>query len=444
VVGVVAVAAAAAVVAEATARVPPEPTHPPGDGSDPSPGAGLRRSVLPGGLRIVTESVPTALSVALSVWVEVGGRDESDAEAGTSHVLEHLLFKGTEGRNALDVAIAVDAVGGDMNAFTANEHTTFYARVPAEAFDVGVDVLLDVVAAPALRAADLDGEKGVILEELAAAEDDPEDVCAVRLYESLFVGHPLGREVLGNETTIRSLARDDVESFFRTWYRPANLVVAAAGLLDHDRLVEEVSTRFGGLDPGAAPHRTAPGPDLVAEVVEERGIESAHLAVAWRGLSATDDDRFALSILNHVFGAGPSSRLFQEVRERRGLAYAICSGLSPHVDAGALSVQGAASPDHIDEVRAVVTGLAEELATDGITADELARAKGALRGGAQLSCEDPSSRMMRLGLAESLRGCATPLTQQLDRIDAVTVDDVRRVAARVFSAPHVVSTVVPD
>jgi predicted Zn-dependent peptidase len=331
-----------------------------------------------------------------------------------------------------------------MNAFTANEHTTFYARVPAEALDVGIDVLFDVVAAPALRAADLDGEKGVILEELAAAEDDPEDVCAVRLYESLFAGHPLGREVLGNETTISSLTRDDVASFFRSWYRPANLVVAAAGRLDHDRLVDEVAGRFGALEPGSAPDRTAPGPDIVTEVVEERGIESAHLAVGWRGLPAADEDRFALAILNHVFGAGPSSRLFQEVRERRGLAYAISSGLSPHVDAGALSVQGATSPDHIDEVRTVVTGIAADLAADGVTSEELARAKGALRGGAQLSCEDPSSRMMRLGLAESLRGGAAPLAEQLDRIDAVTAADVLRVASRVFGGTHVVSTVVPD
>ena len=414
-----------------------------GGTSIPSPEEHVQRTVLPNGVRVLTDRLESAQSVACSVWVAVGGRDESDAMSGASHFLEHLLFKGTAERDALAIAVAVDAVGGEMNAFTANEHTAYYARIPATEAHLGVDLLLDVVERPALRAEEFEAERQVILEELAAAEDDPDDVASVRLFECLFPGHPLGREVLGTTESIERLTRDDVASFFAEWYQPTNLVVAAAGDIDHGGLVEEVDRRFGERSAGPAPVRTAPDDRVVTRSAEERPVEIAHLALGWRAVSVNDVDRFALALLNHVFGSGPSSRLFQEVRERRGLTYSISSGVSHHVDAGALSVHCATAVGKVDDLLGMVDGIVTDLRKRGISREELARAKGSLRGGYLMGYEDVGSRMTRLGVAETMRGGITPITEHLARLEAVTHDDVLRVAERVFGTPRVVSSVAP-
>ncbi len=415
-----------------------------GDGTTiPSPGEHVRRTVLPNGVRVLTDHLASAQSVACSVWVAVGGRDEPDPQSGASHFLEHLLFKGTADRDAKDIAIAIDAVGGEMNAFTANEHTAYYARVPATEAYLGIDLLLDVVQRPALRPEEFEAEREVILEELAAADDDPDDVASVRLFESLFPGHPLGREVLGSQASIEALDRDQVADFFTQWYQPTNLVVAASGLIDHDMLVEEVASRFGDAAAGAAPQRTAPVAGVVEEVRTERPVEIAHLALGWRAVSVTDDDRFALALLNHVFGSGPSSRLFQEVRESRGLTYSISSGVSHHVDTGALSVHCASATGKVDDLLSVVDGIVDDLRTHGISREELARAKGSLRGSFLMGYEDVGSRMTRLGVSETMRGGVTPIADHLARLEAVTDADVLRVADRVFGSPRVLSSVAP-
>jgi predicted Zn-dependent peptidase len=377
------------------------------------------------------------------VWVAVGGRDESDPLSGASHFLEHLLFKGTPERDAKAIATAIDAVGGDMNAFTANEHTAYYARVPAAEAYLGIDLLLDVVQRPALRPHEFDGEREVILEELAAADDDPDDVASVRLFECLFPDHPLGREVLGSPETIDALDRDQVAAFFEEWYTPANIVVAAAGDIDHDVLVEEVAHRFGDRAPGPTPVRTPPDDRVVPTSVEGRPVESAHLAMGWRALSVADDDRYALAILNHVFGSGPSSRLFQEVREERGLTYSISSGVSHHVDTGALTVHCATAAGKVDDLISVIESILDDVVEHGISREELARAKGSLRGAYLMSYEDVGSRMTRLGMSEIMRGVVTPIDEHIARIEAVTHDDVRRVARRVFGGDRVLSTVGP-
>lgn len=414
-----------------------------GGTSIPPPDEHVRRTVLDNGVRILTDHSATAQSVACSVWVAVGGRDEPEERAGASHFLEHLLFKGTAERDAKSIAVAIDAVGGEMNAFTANEHTAYYGRVPATEAYLGLDLLLDVVDRPALRAEEFEAEREVILEELAAADDDPDDVATVRLFESLFPGHPLGREVLGTQESIGSLTRDDVAAFFSTWYQPPNLVVAAAGAIDHDALVEEVERRFGDRRPGPVPERRAPGDEVVTEVREVRPVEIAHLALGWRALSLVDEDRFALALLNHVFGSGPSSRLFQEVREDRGLTYSIASSTSHHVDAGALTVHCAAAVPKVDELLAVVTSIVEDLRSHGTGREELARAKGSLRGSLLMGFEDVGSRMSRLGVSETMRGRVTPIAEHLARLEAVTEDDVVRVAERVFGGPMVLSVVGP-
>lgn len=419
-------------------------TVPSGGGSSiPSPDEHVRRTVLDNGLRVVTDRLPTSRSMAASVWVGVGGRDESDELSGASHFLEHLLFKGTEDRDAKAIAIAIDAVGGDMNAFTANEHTAYYARVPAAEAYLGLDLLLDVVQRPALRPWEFDGEREVILEELAAAEDDPDDVATVKLFECLFPDHPLGREVLGSPASIDALERDQVAGFFEHWYTPSNIVIAAAGDIDHDLLVEEVDRRFGDRPAGHTPERTAPSDQTVPTFTAGRPIESVHLAMGWRAISVDDDDRYALALLNHVFGSGPSSRLFQEVREDRGLTYSISSGVSHHVDTGAVTVHCSTAPGKVDELLVVIDGILDDVTSRGISREELARAKGSLRGAYLMSYEDVGSRMTRLGMGEIMRGGVTPIDVHLARLEAVTNDEVHRVAQRVFGSQRVLSTVGP-
>lgn len=415
-----------------------------GGGSIPSPDEHVRRTVLPNGLRVVTDRLPTSKAVAASVWVGVGGRDESEPLSGASHFLEHLLFKGTEQRDAKSIAVAIDAVGGDMNAFTANEHTAYYARVPAAEAHVGIGLLLDVVQRPALRPTEFDGEREVILEELAAADDDPDDVASVHLFEGLFPDHPLGREVLGSQESIDGLDRESVAEFFHRWYQPTNLVVAAAGDVDHDLLVDEVEHRFGDRAPGPSPFRTPPERGVVTSVTASRPVESVHLAMGWRALSVHDDDRYALALLNHVFGSGPSSRLFQEVREERGLTYSISSGLSHHVDTGALSVHCATATGKVDELIGVVERIVADIVDHGVDREELARAQGSIRGAYLMGYEDVGSRMSRLGAGEIMRGSVTPIDAHIARLEAVTPDDVHRVARRVLGSERVLSTVGPD
>ena len=409
----------------------------------PPPVADVRRTVLPHGVRVLTDVVPTSSSATIAVWVGVGGRDEPDEQAGASHFLEHLLFKGTEQRGALELALEIDGVGGEMNAYTASEYTSYYARVPAVEVDVAIELLLDVVAAPALRPEEFAAEREVILEELAAADDDPEDLVGVRLFEALFPDHPLGREVLGSVESIAALTRDDVATFFGERYRPANLVVTGAGLLDHDELVARVAERLDIDDVGRRPERGTPAMPTDSLVVAHDPGELVQIAWGWRTGGVHDEDRFALAVLNHILGAGPSSRLFQQVREDHGLTYSISSGVSQYTDAGALSVACTTTPGKASRLIDLVHAEVDQLVSDGISAEELARAQRSMRGSLLLGLEDSSSRGARLGLSETLRGQVTPLPEHLGRIDAVELDQVARVAARVLGGPRVLSLVGP-
>lgn len=403
----------------------------------------VRRTELDNGLRVLTDTAPERSTVSVSAWVGVGSRDESDVLAGASHFLEHLLFKGTSDRSARDIAVAMDGVGGDMNAFTSNEHTAFYAAVPATDTDLAVDLLLDVIERPALTERDVDAERHVILEELAAAREDPDDVASVALYEALFPSHPLGRETLGTPETIADLGRDDVAGFFTRWYRPANLVVAAAGAVDHDQLTEAVLRRFDGMPAGETPARHAPSVGPQPHAFTERPGELVHVGVGWRAPAITDPDRYALSVLNHAFGGGPSSVLFQEIREARGLTYSVGSDLSQHGDTGALSVHCATHSEQGDQLVGLICHLAGEMAAHGIDREALERVKGAVRGGVVMAMESVTARMTRLGGGETTLGLVTPLGEYLERIEAVTCDDVQRVATEVFASPCSVSVVGP-
>ena len=403
----------------------------------------IEESVLANGIRLVTERMPEARSVTVGFWVGVGGRDEPPPLSGASHFLEHLVFKGTEKRSARAIAESIDALGGEMNAFTSREHTAYYTRLPAAALDVGLDLLTDVLAQPALRPHEVDAEREVILEEILLSEDTPDDKVHSLLAEALYPGHPLGREVLGDQASVEAMTRDDIDAFRETHYRPANIVVAAAGLLDHAAIADGLEHYVPDLERGVPPTREAPTTPPVPLVVGHRTSEQGHIAMGWRGLDHSDPDRYALSIANQVFGGGMSSRLFQEVREERGLAYSVYSATSLYSDSGLLMVYAGTAPTRVAEVLSVIDDQVAALLADGVTDQELTVAKGYLEGSLLLGLEDSGSRMGRLGRSELSRGEVVPVDEHVARIRAVTSADVTRVVRRVLAGPRSLAIVGP-
>jgi predicted Zn-dependent peptidase len=400
--------------------------------TSPTPLEEIEETRLANGVRIVTERMPEARSVSLGVWVAVGGRDEPDSLAGASHFLEHLLFKGTAGRSARQIAEAVDAVGGEMNAFTNREHTAYYTRLPAARVDLGLEILGDVLTAPAFRPHEVDAERQVIIEEILMNLDVPEDHVHTLLAEALFPGHPLGREVLGTRESVEAASRDQIADFFARWYRPRNLVVVAAGDLDHQRLVDGFADTLGRCEGGDRPERTAPGDAVEPRTVLDEETEQVHLAMGWRAVDNNDDDRYPLSVANQVLGGGMASRLFQEIREERGLCYSVYSWASTYADAGCAGIYAGTAPSRVAELLDVVDDEIAKMTASGVSEGELAVAKGYLEGSLLLGLEDSGSRMARLGRSLMARDEVVPIEEQLARIRAVTTDDVAAVSARVF------------
>jgi predicted Zn-dependent peptidase len=445
---VVAVAVVAVAVddpsARSLSRIVPQDGPGASASGPPAPGAvpeGVRRTDLDNGLRIVSEEVPGARSASVGVWVGVGSRDEPPALAGVSHALEHLLFKGTDTRSARGIAEAIDAVGGEMNAFTSKERTAFYAHLPAAEALRGIDILADVLTRPALRPEDVESECQVILEEIALDDDDPEEQ-SHRLSHLAFYGdHPLGREVAGTAETVLALGADDIRSFFDRWYQPANLVVAAAGVVDHDLLVERFGNAFADKDGGDRPKRTPPPQPAAALRQLAMPVEQVHLTIGMAAPDAHDPQRYVASVLNQVLGGSVSSRLFQRIREERGLVYSVYSMRGAYSDAGSMVVSAGTSPDNLDAVRGLVEAELDDLAEHGVTAHELSLAQGYLCGATVLGLEDPSSRMARLAGAVQLDDEVTSVDEVLGRIRAVTLDEVAACAATLGSAPRL-STVV--
>jgi len=403
----------------------------------------VEQTELSNGLRIVTEAMPEARSVTLGAWVRVGGRDEPDELSGASHFLEHLLFKGTDARSARQISEAIDAVGGEMNAFTAREHTAFYARLPHERMALGVEVLADVLTAPSLRPAEVEAERQVIVEEILMNLDAPEDRVHTALSRALFGDHPLGREVLGEMPTVEAITREDIAAFFGRWYRPATMVITAAGRLDHDEVVSAVAAGFDAAAGGEVPERVAPGEPTGTVIVEHDDTEQAHLSLGWRSLANLDDDRWALSVANQVLGGGMSSRLFQEVREERGLAYSVYSHATAFADSGYLTIYFGSAPKRAREALTVIDAVLASVLADGITEQELAVAAGYLEGSMLLGLEDSGSRMGRLGRDLMQRDQITPIDEHVVRLRAVTVDDVSRVLHRVLDTPRSLAAVGP-
>ena len=398
---------------------------------------GFRRTVLPGGLRVVTEAVPGVRSAAFGVWVGVGSRDEQLPEHGASHFLEHLLFKGTRRRDALEIASVMDAVGGELNAFTAQEYTCYYARVLDADLPLAVDVVSDLVTSALVAPHDVESERGVILEEISMHDDDPGDVVHDAFAEALYGDHPLGRPVIGTVDSIEALAGEAIEGYYRSRYTAPNMVVSVAGNVDHDAVVRLVAAGFPD-GPAAAPaplRPWAPPTALCGSVVEDRPTEQAHLVLGTHGVHRDDDRRWALSVLNNAVGGGMSSRLFQEVREKRGLAYSVYSYTSSSADAGMFGVYAGCTPAKVDEVLHLVRDELAAVADKGLLDEEVARAKGQLRGSLVLGLEDTGSQMSRIGKAELVQGEVLPVEELLARLAAVTPDDVRAVADEVLRRP---------
>lgn len=417
-----------------------------------SGGAVVRRSVLPGGVRVLTEAMPGQRSASIGFWVGVGSRDEAEGQHGSTHFLEHLLFKGTTRRTALDIAAAFDEVGGESNAATAKENTCYYARVLDTDLPMAIDVISDMITSAVIDPEELEQERHVILEEIAMDSDDPSDVAHEKFVEAVLGSHPLGRPIGGTPEAIQAISRESVVDHYNRYYRPEELVVTAAGGLEHDvvcSLVTQALERAGwNLAADAMPvarrsteQATISGAGGVHVI--RRAVEQANVLVGCPTISATDERRFVMSVLNAVLGGGMSSRLFQEVREKRGLAYSTYSFSASYADAGYFAMYAGCSPSKVGQVIGLLRAELERLASDGVTDEEMRRAVGQLSGGMVLSLEDSGSRMSRLGRAELVSGEFLGLDLTLERVNAVTAQQVQDLARDLAAASQTTVVVGP-
>jgi predicted Zn-dependent peptidase len=412
---------------------------------------GVRRTVLKGGLRVVTEQMPGVRSAAVGVFVQVGSRDEAPQLNGASHFLEHLLFKGTPTRSAMDISTALDEVGGEFNAYTAREYTCYHARVLDDDLPVALDVLGDMVTSSLITAEDLEAERDVILDEIAMHDDDPDDVVHNLFAATAWAGTPLARPIAGTVDSIKALTRAQVTGYYRRRYRPEVMTVAAAGNVDHADVVRRVRKSFsrnGFLDSDAKPAgpRVAdrPRPIRAGEVSTSRPFEQVNVVLGMQGLTRSDPRRYELSVLNAALGGGSSSRLFQEVRERRGLAYSVYSFGLGYSDAGMVGVAAGSLPSKADDLLRVVREQLARVAESGLSEEEVERGKGQARGGLVLSLEDSASRMSRLGEAELFQRRLRSVDEVLEHLEAVTPEHVHALARELYTQPQTLATVGPD
>jgi predicted Zn-dependent peptidase len=411
----------------------------------------IRRTEFSSGLRVVTERMPGVRSVSVGFWVLAGSRDEAHRISGSSHFLEHLLFKGTPSRTALDIAENFDAVGGDVNAFTGKEYTCYYARVLDRDLEMAVDHLADMLQHSLIRSVDLDAERQVILEEINMHEDSPEDVVHDLFTETIWPEHPLGRPILGTVSTVQAATRDSVNRFYKRHYLPGHVVVAAAGSVDHDRLVGLLRAR---METGRTLRPSQRSPTLTRKpqrapvasgrrLTKRRKSEQAHICVGTDGLGRTDPDRFAFMIVNTALGGGMSSRLFQEIREKRGLAYSVFSYHQQFTEAGLFTCYAGTTPSRAEQVIGLLRRELEDVADGGLREDEFERGKGHVKGSMVLSLEDPGGRMSRLGKSEIAHGEFLSVDQTLRRVDRVSLADAQLVANRVLSGQLTLTVLGP-
>ena len=411
----------------------------------------MPRTILPSGLRIVTEEVSTVRSATFGVWVNVGSRDETSPVAGASHFLEHLLFKGTKTRTAMEISSSIEAVGGEMNAFTGKEYKCFYARVIDVDLPLAVDVISDLITSSVVAASDVDAERNVVLEEIAMRDDDPSDLIHDLYLEAYYGDSELGRPILGTIDSIKGMSRSSVFNYYKKRYRPEDLVIAVAGNIKHKkvvRMVEEAMSKDNFLDvPSAKPnlraatHSKVPGVGKVG--ILDKKTEQAHLLLGGQGVERNDDRRFALSVLASALGGGMSSRLFQEVREKRGLAYSVYSYVQQFAGSGTLAFYAGCQPSKAVEVVKIIRDITMDVAEHGLTEEEITRAKGAVSGSLVLSQEDTGSQMSRIGKSELVYGEVMTFDEILSRVKSVTPADVRAIASEILPKPSTLAIVGP-
>jgi predicted Zn-dependent peptidase len=399
---------------------------------------------LANGIRVLTESLPDLSSVTLGIWVANGSRYEVSEQAGISHFLEHLFFKGTTRRTAAQIAEEIDAVGGVLNAFTGKEYTCYYAKVLREHLALALDLLADIFTESRFAQEEIERERDVVIQEISQVEDTPDDYVHELFNLAFWPGHALSRPITGSAETVSALRRDDFLRFLAERYRPDRVLLAAAGNLSHEELLAAGDARFGRLSGSTPPGDGAPPTPAAGVHVHEKALEQVHLCLGTPGISQTDPDRYPIHVLNIALGGGMSSRLFQEIRERRGKAYSVYSFLSSYLDAGYLGVYVGTSAEWTPEVVDVVRAELNRLTRDGLPAAELARAKNQMKGNMLLGLETSDSRMSRIAKNEIYFGRDVPLEEVAANIDAVTNDDVLRAAARLFGARSYSLTVLGD
>jgi len=394
-----------------------------------------RKLILDNGVRLVTERIPTLKSVTVGMWVNAGSRDEGSAQAGYSHFIEHMFFKGTATRSATDISREIDALGGEMNAFTTRETTTFYVKVLDQHLSKALDLLSDLFHRSRFGPKEIEKEKQVVLEEIRMVQDDPEDLVQ-ELHTGLVMGrHPLSRPILGQETTIVRLHRQDLLDYLETHYRPQEMVFAVAGNFDQRQLEKTIAHAFGRRrqSVNAAPRKRWPLEVCGGRIMKRKLLEQVHLCVGLKGLSAGHKDRYAAYMLNSVLGGSVSSRLFQEVREKRGLAYSIYSFLSGYSDGGTMTIYAGTRAREVERVLDLIRREIRRMAAHGIERSELKRTKDQMKGSLMLSLESSHSRMNKLAKDELIAGAHTSLEEMVSEIDAVTEQQVFRVAQELFA-----------
>ncbi len=399
-------------------------------------------TTLANGLRVITHTMPTTRSVAIGVWVDTGSRDEFGAEAGASHFLEHLLFKGSDDWSARKISETFDGIGARHNAFTSKEYTCFWTRMRDEDLPVGLEVLAEMVQRPAFREHEIDSERSVVLEEINMNEDDPTDVAHEQFITALWSGHPLSPPILGTKESITTMSRDTIHDYWKRRYSPKSTVIAIAGHLpdDIDHQVEALFGRWEGPDLT----RDLIPPTVSANVqVRRRDTEQAHLVFGSPAFPRDDERRFALMLADHVLGGGMSSRLFHEIREERGLAYAVHSFRLPFTDAGASAIYVGTTPSQTDEVLRIVRHEIDELIAHGLTDEELERAKGHVKGALAIGLEDAQSRMTRLGRAELTGLEHLTVDETVARISSVDQAEILDAVKGAYAGPKVIGAVGP-
>jgi len=391
----------------------------------------ITTETLPNGVRVITESVTHVQSVSVGIWVTSGARDETASNRGISHFIEHMLFKGTETRTAKQIADEFDSIGGRLNAFTDKEYTCYFAKVLSEHLPHAVDVLADMFWNSMFDSKEIKLEKNVVMEEIKRHEDTPEDLVHDVFAQAAWHGHPLGNSILGSADAVRKLGRDDVIDFMRATYTPDGIVISAAGNLLHEELVEQIGRLFGRGQGAKAPQHAAPS-FTSGTVLTDKTTEQVHLCIGTPGFSQLDSEKYTLAIIDATLGGGMSSRLFQEIRENRGLAYAIGSYSASYREGGLFAVYGGTSIENLDQVLDLVRTEFANVRENNITDEELNRAKNQIRGALVLSQESMSSRMIHMAKSLLYYGRIVPVEEVISSVLKVTRDDVAEVASRIF------------